>query len=239
MELQTNLINNTGRHAAVVKLGSFAEPEYFSPAEYFLGVVERVIASGENSRISMANHGAVTVLPHSRKYHANVEDMQAFCEASASSFKVTTLKGDGAMTEEDGMARNLDDLLWQAAFHASRGRLVQSRSNGESVHIYDVIRFHHWPNLSRLPQTPNTMRICALLTRQPSSILLVSRKLGIEPEEVYQVYSAACGCGIVKIISSHLGESDIQATISDADIEESAPREKGLFHSLFAKIVGL
>lgn len=239
MEIQANLINDTGRHAAVVKLGSFAEPDYFSPTEYFLGIVERVIASGENSRISLADQGTVTVLPFSRRYHANVMDMKAFCEAPAAGFKVSPLKGEVTMTEEDGMARNLDDLLWQAAFHASGGRLVQSRSNGESVHIYDVIRFHHWPNLSRLPQTPNTMRICALLTRQPSSILLVSRKLDIEPEEVFQVYSAACGCGIVKIISNHLGEGDVQATISETEMTKSDARDKGLFHSLFAKIVGL
>ncbi len=204
----------------------------FAPADYFLGIAKRAVASGENVRIALPGEGEIALLPMRGECHTNVSDMAEFCQAPAALFK-TTLLAD-ADPAALGPAKNIKDLMWQAAFHASQGRLAEYRRNGEIVHVYDVIQLQHWPNLSRLPTTPNTMRICALLARQPSSIKLVSRKLGIEPEEVYQVYSAACAAGTIKVISANLAQ-EIQ---DDAEGKTQLP-ERGILRSLFAKIAGL
>lgn len=213
-------------------------PEYFSPGGYFLGLAKRLAASHSNARIALPGRGEVSIMPDQHKFYANVPDMAEFCQAPAAAFEVSTLRKDeDAHLHEMGHARNINELFWQAAFHASQGRLIESSSNGETVHIYDVIRLHHWPNLTRLPKTQNTMRICALLTRSPSTIMLVPRKLGIEPREVYQVYSAACSSGLVNVISNHLGRTDTQADIESEPIEAS--QGQGLLRSLFSKISGL
>ncbi|HEY5995222.1 MAG TPA: hypothetical protein VIU46_11565 [Gallionellaceae bacterium] len=210
--------------------------DYFSPADYFLGVVKHAVASNQNVRATLRGKGDISILPARNEYYANVPNMAEFCQAPASQIETKELNKDEVVHLSDtGMPRNIKDLLWQAAFHASQGRLVESRVNGESVHLYDVIQFHHWPNLTRLPKTQNTMRICALLTRTPSSIMLVHRKLGIEPGEVHQVYSAACSAGLVNKVSGHLA----QAYIDDTNDGHEPVLEHSLFHSLFAKIKGL
>lgn len=212
------------------------EPEYFSSGEYLLGILKRAIASQSNVEISLGTMGNVSLFPSVGVYFASASDMPEFCRAPASRFKTTALSKDICEPRHHASsARNISEILWQAAFHASRGRLVESRSSGEPVQIYDVIKFHHWPNLTRLPMTPNTMRIFALLTRQPSSIVLVPRKLGVEPEEVFQVYSAACSSGIVHVVRDHLGQADL-----DDQHEAVGPiGESGFLHSLFTKIMGL
>jgi hypothetical protein len=204
----------------------------FAPADYFLGIAKRAMTSGENVRIALPGEGEIALLPGRGEYHMNVSDMAEFCQAPAALFK-TTLLAD-ANPAQLGQAKNIKDLFWQAAFHASQGRLVEHRGSGQPVHVYDVVQIRHWPNLSRLPITPNTMRICALLARRPSSIKLVSRKLGIEAEEVYQVYSAACASGVIRVISSNLAQESLDEAESKAQLPE-----RGILRSLFAKIAGL
>ncbi len=211
------------------------DPVYFSSDDYLIGLVKRAIAAGRNTRFSLPDLGHLTVFPAQRRYFSTVPDMRAFCSAPARRFMATTLHNDEhAPQQEAGIARDIGELLWQAAFHASQGRLVESNYNGEPVRIFDVIKFHHWPNLTRLPMTINTMRICALLTRQPTSILLVSRKLAIEQEEVFQVYSAACSSGIVRVASDEDASVEV-----DCDPKAGPAHEPGLLHSLLSKIRGL
>jgi len=230
-------MRDAGRDPIDGNMPRFSRPVYFSPTDYFLGVAQRLAASLASARIILPGKGEVVMLANRRGYCAHAVDLKEFCRAPAGDFEVVRIKEEPAA--ESGPPGRLQDLLWVAAFHASQGRLVQSRSNGEAVHLHDVIRFRHWPNLTRVPQTPNTMRICALLTREPSSIMLVARKLGIEPEEVYQVYSAACSSGIVNVISNHMGQANVQASAGGTGEGSGMRHEHGLLHALFSKIAGL
>lgn len=209
-------------------------PECFSPKDYFLGVALHALASEHDTQVSLPELGEITLFPARGAYHAAVSDMQAFCQAHASKFRITVLKGTESEPVHDAQSkRPLAELLWQAAFHASQGRLVESYANGETVRIVDVIKFRRWPNLTRLPTTPNTMRICALLTRNPSSLLLVSRKLGIEQQEAFQVFSAACSAGI-----AHVAFGPKTAVAQDDLHRDLTPqRQERLLNSLFNKII--
>ncbi len=211
------------------------DPVYFSSADYVLGILKHAIASHSNTQIDLSGNGSVTVLPAKGAYHAAVNDMEAFCRADTSAFRIAAQKKDAKPDAAAGPARPIRELLWHAAFHAAQGRLVESHSNGEPVRIFDVITFRRWPNLTRLPTTRNTMRICALLTRQPTSIMLAPRKLGIEQEEVFQVYSAACSSGLVHVVGDHQGDADI----NDLGARPDPRIDDGLLHSLFTKIMGL
>ncbi len=231
-------VNEAVHNATAPRSGIGIEPSYFSPAQYLLGVARHVMEVGQNALITLPDIGYVAIFPGERRFVAQVQDMAAFCSSPASAFVTSHLaREESARLADMRPTGNIKDLLWQAAFYASGGRLVESNAHGEPVHIYDVIRFHHWPNLTRLPMTPNTMRICALLTRQPSSIALIPKKLGITPEEVYQVYSAACASGILHVQSSGLGKVDDLVNLGDED--KHAHHRDGLLHSLLAKISGL
>ncbi len=118
--------------------------------------------------------------------------------------------------------------MWQAAFHASQGRLIEGCSK------YDVVRFRRWPNLSRLPKSPNTTRICALLTRHATTIMLAHRRLGADKEEIYQTYAAAYCAGLVTMVSRN---PQAASGAGSAEPTEEAPAtQRNLLRLLFAKI---
>lgn len=219
-----------------------ASDSYFSLSDYFIGIVKDAVSAQHNVRVTLPGKGGIVILAAHGEYHTNLLDseMEEFCRASATLFQTSQLaKKDVDLLRESSTAKNIKSLLWLAGYYASQGRLVGSRSSCDSahehlVHEYDVVQFTHWPNLSRLPTTPNTMRIFALLTQRPSAIILIHRKLRIEPQEVYQVYSAACAAGFVSVLSNHMGQAEIDASVPTQPVPA-----RGILGSLFAKIAGL
>lgn len=201
----------------------------FAPADHLLGIVQRVVASRDDTRIVLPGKGEIAILPERREFYANVSNMAEFCTAPSAQFQVTAL-GEAALPSTSAR-RNIQELLWNAAFHASQGRLVEGRSK------YDVVQFRHWPNLTRLPVTPNAARICALLTRHPTTIMLIHRMLCIDKEEAYQIYSAAYCAGMANSISRMPESADLEVPAAEAQPEPS--QHRGIFRSLFAKISGL
>lgn len=202
----------------------------FAPEDHVLGLVQRAIKSRADTRIVLLGIGEVIVFPVRGEYFSNVEDMPAFCLTPAHQFESTNWSG--AIPASFSTPKPVGDLLWQAAFHASRGRLVEGCSK------YDVTQFRCWPNLPRLPVTPNTARICALLTRHPSTIMIVHRILGISKDEVYQNYSAAFCAGIASVKSSSPEAAKVEDS-APVKAPESPLERSGMFRSLFAKISGL
>lgn len=202
----------------------------FSAADYFLGIAQRIASANENTRIVLPGKGEITLAPSRGAYYANIPNMMEFCQAPASQFEITPL-GDAAIPYAVSAGKSIKELLWQAAFHASQGRLIDGCSK------YDVVQFRHWPNLTRLPITPNAMRICALLTRHPTTIMLVHRQLGIDTTEIYQIYSAAHSAGVTNMVSKNPESANVEAEVASDHVEPT--QERSLFRSLFAKIAGL
>lgn len=203
----------------------------FSPVDYLLGLIQHAMAAGANTRIILPGKGEITLLPVRGEYYSTVTNMAEFCSVRPTQFEVTTL----AETAEPlpyaaTSARSIKELLWIAGFHASQGRLVQGCSK------YDVAQFKYWPNLTRLPVTANAARVCALLTRHPTTIMLLHRMLGVEKEEVYQLYSAAHCAGIATTISRTPESANLEA---ESAVPLPPSQERGIFRSLFAKISGL
>jgi len=172
-------------------------PEYFSPDDYLVGILRQVIERRQDVRITLDNVGEITISPTRGDFFADcANNLQAFCAAPASSYKVRPLSGE----EQSRLAvqrggHNIDELMWTAGFYASRGRLIEGAQ-------FDVIRMRHWPNLSRLPQTQNTARIVALFTRYPTSLSVAHRLLKIEKSEIFWVYSAARCAGLVHVVNA-------------------------------------
>lgn len=210
--------------SAIASNPTEATESVFSPADYFLGIAQGAIASGQDTRIVLPGVGEVSLFPARKMFSANLSDPGGFFQEAASRFQVAPLGAAAAPKEP----RHIAELLWMAGFHASKGRMTEGTS------IFDVVQFQHWPNLPKLPQTANTARICALLTRHPTTIMLAHRLLGIKKDEVYRIYSAAYAAGIAKIIHQN---PEVTAAAEPEPEEKSEAR--GLFRSLFARISGL
>lgn len=202
----------------------------FKPGDYLLGILQRAMASAENVRIILPGKGELVVLPTLGVYYAKTHDLIEFIRTPALFFNIEKCD-EKVLPDGLGSRKNLNALLWQTAFHASQGRLIEGCSK------YDVVKFRHWPNLTRLSITRNTARICALLTRHPTTIMLVHRVLGIDKEEVYQIYSAASAAGIC-----HKFGKGPESENTDVDFPDQRPKPvnaQSLLSSLFAKISGL
>lgn len=170
--------------------------DYFNPDDYMLHTLRRATANGQDIYIEVDGIGELLVLTERGEYFAYVTDMGAFFSTHPERCKLTILAaGDERIPEASIVGRNIDELMWEAAFHASQGRLMQG------CYRDDVVELSSWPNLTRLSHTPQAMRIAALLSRHPTSIYFAMRLLKVTPEEMYQFYSAARSAGYARPIN--------------------------------------
>lgn len=168
----------------------------FSPDDHLITLLRRATAHSQDVRVTLDGVGEIRVFTGRGEYLADGVDLATFCAAPAGRFRVDVLDPNRDVRGvETRIGRNLDELMWHAGFHASRGRMMKG------CFRHDVVQLRHWPNLSRLPATPNAMRISALLTRHPTSITLAQRLLKVDAAEIYQIYSAARCAGIAHVLN--------------------------------------
>ncbi len=173
--------------------------ETFSPDDYLAGVLRRVVERQQDVIVTLDGIGEIAIRPaRGEFYDDDAPNVSAFCAAPAHRYRVRPMTNE-ERTRRSGQrsSHNIDELMWTAGFFASRGRPIEG-----TLFDFDVVRIRHWPNLSRLPQTPNTMRIVALLTRYPTSLAVTQRLLKIEKSEVFWVYSAARCAGLVQVVNA-------------------------------------
>lgn len=169
--------------------------ESFPADSDLLAQLQRIAQGSRNVRIALPGHGHIDVLPKVGAYCARTADLPTLCRVSAGRLSVERLNAEPAAHE----LRSIDELMWQVALFAANGRLLTQ------LHPTDLLRLHRWPNLTRLPMTPNTMRICALLARHAVTILLVPRILRIDREEAYTVCSAAVSAQAAHVVTNRPG----------------------------------
>lgn len=192
---------------------------YFDPADTLINAVRSATSHEQNLLISAEGMGELLILSKRGEYFSTVSDMAAFCRLPVDSLKIKA-NPSGPIPETIG--RNICELMWQAAFFASDGRLM--------VGCYrdDVVELTYWPNFTRLPMSPNSLRIAALLSSHPTSVMLATRLLKIEREELYQFYSAARCSGLARAVNRTPEEPKL------------APhRNQTLLSALMKKIAGL
>ena len=98
-----------------------------------------------------------------------------------------------------------------------------------------------WPNLTRLPYDENFMRICALLSRHPTSVMLATRILKIPAAEMNRFYCAAYYAGMVKVKNQrdpNLGPVSENPPLSEPQ-PAAPPKNAGLLGKLFKRLVGI
>ncbi len=213
MNIATNLASDA-RMAGV---------NYFDSEDYMIYILRRATSNKQDILLESDEHGELILLSSRGEYFADPNHLELFCTLPVTQIRVTVLKpNDSRLPDEKEFGRNIDELMWQAAFYASDGRLM------DGCYRDDMVEIRHWPNLIRLPHTINTVRILALLTRHPTSISFAKRLLKIDAEEIYQVYSAARCAGLTRIINRTPEEPRLKPH-----------RNQTLLSALLAKVAGL
>ncbi|GMR20246.1 MAG: hypothetical protein BMS9Abin36_0841 [Gammaproteobacteria bacterium] len=200
--------------------------QFYDANDYVLGIIINAIKQQKDVNISLDPLGSVFVMASKGVYVSWVQENEKFFTTPVGSFNVKTLKTSAS--GDSGSRKNrrpLDELVWQAAFYASNGCLLKG-----GCEPIDVVELKRWPNLTRLPHSENAMSIAALLSQYPTSLVLVSRMLDVEIEEVCSFYSAARASGIAQAIN--------RPAVSEEDM--SRPHHhRGLLAKLFAKASNL
>lgn len=88
----------------------------------------------------------------------------------------------------------LAPTLWQIALWSARGRLSRD------IPLDVPLRIRHWPVFTRWTETPNAMRITALLVGAPRTPLDAARALGVPHRHVFPLLSAAQAVGLLEIL---------------------------------------
>lgn len=164
--------------------------EYFDPDKTLITPLRRAIANAQDMVLKLNGVGELILFSSQGEYFHNITDESAFFSAPVEMIEISILSGSARrIYAEQGIGRNIDELMWKVGHYCSGGRLM------EGCYPVDMVELTYWPNLTRLPHTPNSMRIAALLSRHPASIAFVARLLKISAEEIYQFYSAASCAG--------------------------------------------
>ena len=184
-----------GIDAALSASLNAAETETLKPDRYIVNILRRAIANKQDVQVEMSTGERICLFPGHGEYYSWVKDEKTFYSANASEYKVTCLyPGMTDQFRSEGiMPRNIDEALWKAAMYLSDGRLI------EPCQRDDVIELMFWPNLTRLPATPNTMSLAAFFSRYPTSITLASKILKIPQQEMFTFYSAAYCAGWIVV----------------------------------------
>lgn len=206
-----------------------AEQACFDPASGLLGVIAQALSARHAVVVYAAGTGAIALVPERQEYFTELADdeLAAFCRLPASGYATKRLADAGLnqLISQGVRGRNIDELQWRAALYASGGRLLKGCGRD------DVVLLKAWPNLTRVPGTPNAMRIAALLTRYPTTVSLAHRLLKISVEEMNEFYSAAHAAGLA-IAVNRKPERMEEDTIKPH-------RNRGLLGQLFERVTGL
>lgn len=206
-----------------------AEQACFDPASGLLGVIAQALSSRQAVVVHASGIKAVAIVPQRQEYFTELaeDELAAFCRLPASDYATKRL-ADAELNQilsQGARGRNIDELQWRAAFYASGGRLLKGCGRD------DVVLLKAWPNLTRVPGTPNAMRIAALLTRYPTTVSLAHHLLKIPVEEMNEFYSAASASGLAVAVNrkpERMAESAIKPH-----------RNRGLLGQLFERVIGL
>lgn len=203
----------------------------YVPDEHLPGILQALVASRAGlTRIDLDGVGRVEIDTGSLRFHAAVDDWDAFCTVPKSDFRVVRLPADARLS---GPGRSLGELFWIAGYYASSGRLPAYANR------HEVIRLIHWPNFTRLPCASDAYRLCALLARRPSSIHLASRLAGVDAALAFRFFSAAHAAGVIEMVTRLHDPSDLSIPTDEERATSSSENALGVvLKSLWKKMVG-
>lgn len=197
----------------------------FCADDCLLAELQTVLHAEFPTRVKVSGAGAVWIDPLARTYQHDIVDEEHYFLTRSQDCRVDRIEG----LPQASQSRPVDELLWSAAYSASRGALL------DRCHPFDVIRLIRWPNFTRIPHTEHMLPLCSLLSRRPTSIAFAYRMLRIPRAEAITFCSAAMVSGYLEVISSQPGSTE-SGSDSDVDMEVNVD---SFWSRLFRRVSGL
>lgn len=182
----------------------------YNPKQYYQGYVKSAFnVATAKARVVQLNSGwkPLLIFPHSNEIWLDAEDKQlrAFAglpvsNATSSSLSLAPVDMNSIRVDADlEKFQTMEAFLWKLAIWTSKGRYPSSLDTEQPIYL------KKWPNMTRLTVTPHALRICALLIREPRSMLNIAEALNIKLQYVFVFVSA---CQALDLIGQARRESD-------------------------------
>ncbi|WP_240761767.1 hypothetical protein [Nitrosococcus wardiae] len=208
------------------------EKIYYDPGRYLQGHLQRALAKTQaaNGVCIKSGWGEITLLPEASQAMLRLSDKQLrplcvvpLVEANVEINILNPQEVEKQCVQIPGSApwQLLQPLLWKVALWTSRGRIPVGIPLDSPVHL------KHWPNVTRLLLTPHAMRIAALWTAQPHSLLETVTTLQIPQRYVFAFFSAAYSVGLVELK---------QTPIRKSTSSNLRPRQKGILGRILSRL---
>jgi hypothetical protein len=182
----------------------------YDPKRYLQGYLQSACKTALTKNCALRlNTGwkPITIFPQSREIWVDSDDQQlrSFCLvpvhsiselgfADAEAGIMTISPANAVKIKEDGRdlskLQRMDALIWKIALWTSAGRVP------EDIDLNRPVYLRNWPNFTRLLVFPNALRIAALLSEQPRSLLDVAETLNVHQQYVFAFFSAARALGL-------------------------------------------
>ncbi|MEJ2141298.1 MAG: hypothetical protein P8Y24_02905 [Gammaproteobacteria bacterium] len=208
---------------------------YFNPDDYLLGRMAASIKENADNDcvidVKCWRDRKLLLVPKQNKAYTDLKDNQLKNLGVATfsdEFSVEINTEQRSLTEDEVQGLRsipLEYLLWDLALRTARGRLPEG-TQASSVHYLKC-----WPNFTRLPNTPNGMRIAALWAGKPRTFDDIAANLDISQEDVYSFYSAAamtCQAGNA--------ERKVDNLVAPDAVQKKEITRRGLLSSILRQI---
>jgi len=175
----------------------------------------------------------IVFLPKSKRVINSLSDFQLRVVCTAPKY-CTTVKvrlysrADSDSLEErahqNASIENFNPFMWKIALWTARGRLPSGTS------LTTPVKLKHWPNLTRLQNIPNIMRIATLLSDQPRPLSLVAKVLNIPQRHVFSFYAAMHSIKLVESVHSYPEDT--------SKVPATKHKQRGLFGRILQRLIG-
>lgn len=170
-----------------------------------LGNLKQAVLTGQDCLLELPTGEVIQVLSGANEYYTRMQPEPPECA------KLSILKDKSSVEGLSG--RPIPELLWRMGHYAFDDASCDPSICG--CRREDVFKLTKFPNLTRLPRTPNSTRIAMFLASRATCPALAARYLHVEEDEVLRFYCAASAAGYAKVVSR---------VVSDASVAETQPR---------------
>ncbi|RLA07387.1 MAG: hypothetical protein DRQ54_05410 [Gammaproteobacteria bacterium] len=165
---------------------------------YFLDIVKAACNHNQKAPVRIQLSGADMVIDpeNNRVTCRGSNDLRSKCMEPIAADKVSITPLDSQQLRDvtasykQLRSEQIHSLLWRLALWTYRGRLPQGTRARERAYLA------HWPNLTRLAEIPDAMRIASLWSTSPIPISHVAEALKIPQRHVFAFYGAAHAIGL-------------------------------------------
>ncbi len=194
---------------------------FLSENGYLLDAVKRAVVQastdGFGIKLQIKNKGSIFIDPieHWINTDLSFSELENICQNPLSGEDINKrVFSDREFSKylEEWRASNLnpidiDTFLWDLALWTYKGAIPSSTDLAKKIIL------SYWPDLARLTEIPNAMRIAALWVSCPMTLVETIDVLNVQKEDVFNFYTAALTIGlvqqsetIVKIIKTETNE---------------------------------